>query len=742
MITYREFLTSKAVPLQSTGFEPRRLHMQLKPFQRDLVTWSLRKGRAALFTATGTGKTFMQLEWATQVVGHTKGHVLILSPLSVVEQTKEEAERWGYSLESITITNYEQLHKLDAQGFEGIVLDESSILKNFTGKTRNALIVAFAGTPYRLACTATPAPNDIAEMANHAEFLGVKRRVEMLAEYFVHDDAGWRLKGHAARAFYRWLAGWSMSLTKPSDLGYDDEGYDLPPLVIEPEIVQTDYVPPGQLFALGLHGVVERATVRRDTAEDRVAAAVALIRDHPEDQWLVWCGLNDEQHQMFAKLIEEDIECVSISGDTREDLRIFYEQMWRENRTKVLITKPKVYGFGMNWQHCHRMLFVGLGDSYETYYQSIRRCWRYGQKHPVSVAIVLSELEQEIYQNVLRKERESTKMLQELIANVREFEQEEVGNRRAGNEEYEPGDTARLPNWLRGKETSIPVIAQIHGTSYSLYHGDSAEVMRALPDNSLDLSVTSIPFSSLYTYSPSERDLGNSRNQEFWQHMSFITKEWLRATKPGRNICVHVQQISTTLSTNGVIGIRDFRGETIRHYQDAGFIFHGEVTIDKDPQAQAIRTHSKSLLFVQLHKDSSWMRPAFADYILIFRKPGDNQVPVTPDISNEEWIEWARPIWYGIRESDTLNVSEGRSQNDERHICPLQLGTIERCIRLWSNRDETVFDPFSGLGSVAYQAVKNGRKGIGIELNPNYYKVSVKNLEKATFVSTRKGLFD
>lgn len=738
MIDYADFLTSKAVASRFSGFEPHKMRQQLKPFQRDLVRWSLRKGRSALFTSTGTGKTFMQLEWANQVKHHSKGRVLILAPLSVVKQTMEEAKRWGYDLDNIDITNYEQLHKLKPEAYAGIVLDESSILKNFTGKTRNALIQAFVDTPYRLACTATPAPNDIAEIANHAEFLGIKRRVEMLAEYFVHDDEGWRLKGHAARAFYKWLASWSMSLSRPSDLGYDDAGYDLPPLSIHSEIVATDYTPPGQMFALGLHGIQERASVRKLTTDDRIAATVALVAEHPNETWLIWCGLNDEQ----KKLEKAFPDAVSIAGDTPELSREIREGQWRAGKVPILITKPAVYGFGMNWQHCHRMAFVGLGDSYETYYQAIRRCWRYGQEHAVQVHIVLSELEQEIYENVLRKEREATHIMAELIANIKEFEQAEVGDKGNTTVDYLPGDSVRLPNWMQGKETRVAVLAQSHGASYSLYHGDSAEVLAALPDDCLDLSVTSIPFSSLYTYSPSDRDLGNSRNDDFWTHMQFITKHWLRATKPGRNICVHVQQLSTTLSTDGVIGIRDFRGETIRHYTEQGFIFHGEVTIDKDPQAQAIRTHSKSLLFVQLHKDSSWMRPAFADYILIFRKPGDNQVPVTPDLLNEEWIEWARPIWYGIRESDTLNVAEGRGQNDERHICPLQLGTIERCIRLWSNVGEVVFDPFSGLGSVAYQAVKNGRKGVGIELNPNYYRVSIKNLEKATFTSQRKGLFD
>lgn len=286
------------------------------------------------------------------------------------------------------------------------------------------------------------------------------------------------------------------------------------------------------------------------------------------------------------------------------------------------------------------------------------------------------------------------------------------------------------------------VLDQAHGNDWSLYNGDSSEVLPALPAQSVDLSVFSPPFGSLYTYSASERDLGNCRTDgEFWSHFGFISTELLRLLKPGRLACVHVAQIPTQKARDGVIGLTDFRGDTIRHFQDAGFIYHGEVCIDKDPQAQAIRTKSKALLFVQMHKDSSWSRPALADYILLFRAPGENATPIVPDLTNNEWIEWARPIWYGIKETQTLNVAEARSADDERHICPLQLGTIERCIRLWSNVGETVLTPFAGIGSEVYQAIKFGRRGIGVELNPPYFRCAVANVERAVSESKRLDLF-
>jgi DNA modification methylase len=279
---------------------------------------------------------------------------------------------------------------------------------------------------------------------------------------------------------------------------------------------------------------------------------------------------------------------------------------------------------------------------------------------------------------------------------------------------------------------SVKVIDQTISAEWALYNGDSMEVMKGLEDDSVDLSVFSPPFASLYTYSSSERDLGNSKDYEqFFGGFAFLTRELLRATKPGRIAAVHCQDLSTTKATHGVIGLRDFPGDIIRAFVKEGWVYDGRVTIDKDPQAQAIRTHSKALLFVQLEKDSTWSRPAMADYIVRFRKPGENAVQVKPDLSRAEWILWARPIWQDIRESDTLNAAMARDEKDERHICPLQLGTIERCVRLWSNPGEVVLSPFAGIGSEGVQSLKLGRKFIGCELKESYYKTACHNLKNA-----------
>lgn len=282
-----------------------------------------------------------------------------------------------------------------------------------------------------------------------------------------------------------------------------------------------------------------------------------------------------------------------------------------------------------------------------------------------------------------------------------------------------------------------------HGQAWHLMLGDSCERLAEIPADSVHLSVYSPPFASLFTYSPSPRDLGNSATrEEFLEHYGFIIRENLRVTMPGRVACVHVQQLTTTKTTHGFVGLTDFRGQVIQAYVDAGWIFHGEVTVNKDPQAQAIRTKAQALMFVTKNRDSSATRPALADYLLLFRKPGDNPVPIKTDVTNDEWIDWAQPVWWNIRETNTLNTSVAREAADERHICPLQLDFIERCVRLWSNPGETVLSPFAGIGSEVYTAVKLGRRGVGIELKPSYWRTAVDNCTRIEAEVSAPTLFD
>lgn len=725
---YRKFLASKEVRVAPCGvaIDDDDIHPSLFPFQRALVAWAAMRGRAALFCGTGLGKTRMQIEWARLV---TKGKAIILAPLAVGAQTIREAASIGVPVhdlredwtprDGLNVLNYDSIHKIDPRAFDAVVLDESSILKNFTGATRAALIEAFRDTPFRLACTATPAPNDTSEIGNHAEFLGIMRQIEMCATWFVHDAQSWRLKGHAADSFYKWIASWAMFVQRPSDLGFADDGYDLPPLDIQPVIVPVPVASPGSLFFVGMGGVKDRSDIRKSTAEGRIAATVELV-NADDEPWIVWCGLNMESEQA-AKRIRGAVEVTGSMSDEAKEAAILG---FLRGDHRVLVSKVGICGFGMNFQRCASMAFLGLSDSYEGYYQAIRRCHRFGQTRRVRVRIVIADVEREIVQNVERKEVEASELASRIVASVRDYERESLKMSERERDNY--------------REESVS------GDGWTLHNGDCVQTMREkIATDSVDFSVFSPPFSSLFTYSNSPRDIGNCKNdEEFWTHFRFAIPELLRITKPGRLAAVHIANVPAMLSRDGYIGVKDIRGDLVREFIAAGWIFHGEVTIDKCPQAQAIRTKSKSLLFVQKERDSSWLRPALADYICVFRKPGENAVPIqNDDVTREDWIEWARPIWYGIKEADTLQVREAREDKDERHLCPLQLGTIERCIRLWSNKGDVVFTPFLGIGSEAYQAVRFGRRALGVELKASYFRVAVANLREAEKSTKEATLF-
>jgi superfamily II DNA or RNA helicase len=455
-MSYRDFLATKRPVLAAAGIDvpASAVNPLLFPHQRDLVRWALRKGRSAIFADTGLGKTFMQLEWARL----TGERTLILAPLSIARQTVREARKLDIDLTfarsqpeagPLTITNYEMLHHFDPQAFGAVVLDESSILKATEGVYRNRLIEEFAETPFRLCCTATPAPNDIAEITNHSAFLGIMPRRDVLATFFLHeaDDAratGWRLKNHAREAFWRWLASWGMSLKRPSDIGYSDEGYLLPPLEILPVITGGEVKVPGRLFVEKLRGVGDRAAVRRQTIEARVTAAVELIRQDRQP-WIAWCGLNDESAAVAAALGDEAVEVTGSMSPEEKAERI---EAFVDGRYRVLVSKVAIAGFGMNFQHCARMVFVGIGDSYEQYYQAVRRCWRFGQASEVKAYVVLSEPERAVFDNVLRKEAEAEEMARELVKHVAAYERAEIEGGSLGNFNDGHDVAMEVPQWL------------------------------------------------------------------------------------------------------------------------------------------------------------------------------------------------------------------------------------------------------------------------------------------------------
>ena len=447
MSEYESYLKTKLAGVPRIGIDHGDLHPILFPWQKDLVSRALRRGRFALFTDTGTGKTLMQLEWAR----HIPGRVLILAPLAVAEQTVREGAlldmdpkylREDDGKTQVVVANYEMLSHFDPAQFQGVVLDESSILKSFTGKIRTAIIEAFQGTPYRLACTATPAPNDHMELGNHSEFFGEKTRTEMLAEYFVHDGAttqAWRLKAHAQDIFWRWICSWAAFMGKPSDIGYSDDEYQLPELRMHEHVLGVDHKAAqagGMLFAMQARGLREQRAVRRGTMDQRVEMAAKVANGH--GQSIVWCELNDES-KMATDLIDGAVE---ITGSDSPDFKRDALLGFANGEHRVLVSKLKIAGFGLNFQNCNKMVFLGASHSFEQTYQGIRRCWRFGQKNPVDVHIIRAETEDEVVANYRRKERQFAEMREKMVEHTRNAME---GARWV---EYSPDKSMIIPDWL------------------------------------------------------------------------------------------------------------------------------------------------------------------------------------------------------------------------------------------------------------------------------------------------------
>lgn len=721
MSDYQNFLESKLFIPPTSGIEVDEINPKLYPFQQDLTRWALRRGRAALFCDCGLGKTPMQLEWAH----HVPGNVLILAPLAVAKQTLREAEKFGIGdiayartqaevSTRLTITNYEMLEHFDASQFKGIVLDESSILKAYDGKTRTLIIETFASTPYRLACTATPAPNDFMELGNHAEFLGVMTRSEMLSMFFVHDGGEtqkWRLKGHAEDEFWKWLCSWAVMMRRPSDLGYDDDGFVLPALNYHQHTIEHDEPAEGMLFPMEAETLQERIRARASTVEARVEATANLV-NASDEQWLIWCNLNKE-----GDALEEAIDgAVQVKGSDDREFKETNLLGFAQGSLKRLVSKSTIAGFGMNFQSCSHMAFVGLSDSWEQWYQAVRRCWRFGQTKPVEVHVITSELEGAVVKNIQRKERDADRMAENMLLHMRSINEKDVrGVEVETKAEYKRNLAA--------------------GDDWEVVLGDCVDVVNELDADSIDYSIFSPPFSSLYTYSNSERDMGNSKSRtQFFEHFGYLVDGLHRITKPGRLVSVHCMDLPTSKQHDGHIGLVDFRGDIIRLFEDAGFYFHSNVTIWKDPVTAMQRTKALGLLHKQLKKDSCMSRQGIPDYVCTFRKPGENPNPVSH--TNEtfpvsRWQEWASPIWTDINPSDTLQYRSAREHKDEKHIAPLQLEVIRRCVVLWSNPGDLVFSPFAGIGSEGYVSLQLGRRFLGVELKESYWKQAKANLRIA-----------
>lgn len=457
---YEDFLAGKQHIPPSCGFEVDKPAMNIHMFewQKDITRWALRKGRAALFEECGNGKTIQQLEFADQVAKREGMPVLIVAPLTVGAQTLREAQKFGYSAAicrtqddvtpGINITNYEMLQHFDGRSFAGVVLDESSILKNYTGKMRNQIIEMFKDTPYRLSCTATPSPNDYMELGNQVEFLGIMSRTEMLATYFIHDGSDtskWRLKGHAEDRFWEWVSTWAVVLTCPGDLGYPNDGYILPSLNMTEHIVEVKSDGEYSLFGCEIaKTLTERRDARRASLRERCEQAAEIIAQNPDDQWVCWCDLNAES-ELLAEFIPNSEE---VRGSDKPDAKEDALMRFANGALRVLITKPSIAGFGMNWQQCHNMIFVGLSDSYEQMYQAIRRCYRFGQKRPVNVHIVTSAAEGAVKANVERKEQQAAEMKRNMVQYTKEILRKDIRGQERIVIPYDPQIAMIVPDWV------------------------------------------------------------------------------------------------------------------------------------------------------------------------------------------------------------------------------------------------------------------------------------------------------
>lgn len=761
---YKEFLKTKQRNIINSGFDvdESTLNIMLFDFQKYIVKRALKAGKYAIFADCGLGKTPMQLEWANQITKKTKRPILILAPLAVSLQTIREGEKFNIPVkklksdvfgEGIYITNYEQIENIDCSLFSGIILDESSILKNFTGKYKNLIIERFKFTQYKLACTATPSPNDLNEIGNHSEFLNILDAQDMRSKWFVRDEGmnNYRLKSHAKVDFYGWISSWATMLTNPKDLGFNGDSFILPKLTyIEHEIVSELQLGTGRLFNEGHVNATNFNAELRKTKELRLQKTIDIC-NKTKGQILIWVKQNEEG-EWLRKNLEN---CKEVKGNDSIEYKEKTLLGFANNEFRILITKAKIAQFGMNFQNCHVQIFPSLDFSFEAFYQQVRRSFRFGQKEQVKIHLIKTDTMENVKKTIEKKERQFLEMQLEM-------------NRNINNQTY------GLLNEYERKEFKTNDVL--------LIKGDSCIEIKTIPDNSVDLIVFSPPFSSLFTYSNYIHDMGNNEShEEFFKQYQFLLKDLYRILKPGRLMCCHTKDLGVYKNSSGYTGQYDFTGEHTKSVLNENFKLHSKITIWTDPVLEMQRTKTQRLLYKQVTSDSSKTGVGMAEYITVFKKwEGDETEwePITgitkQNFDLDTWQEWASPVfkenlliydksqlietiqfmkaelfrlqnqcndglpkdwysdvWFDIKRTDVLNGKEGTAMGDEKHIAPLQLEVIHRIVNMWSNAGDVVFTPFLGIGSEIYKSVQNNRKGIGIELKDSYFDVAVRNVKNA-----------
>lgn len=709
---YKEFLKQKEKGFISSGFDvnDNELNINLFDFQKHIIKIALKKGRFSIFADCGLGKTLMQLSWSECVYNKTNKKVLILAPLAVVNQTKNEAIKFNISLDSFDIYNFEQLKNINVDNYSGVVLDESSILKGRDGKLSRLIIDSFLKTPYKLCCTATPSPNDHMELGQHSEFVGSMSYLEMLAMFFVHDGgetSKWRLRKHAQDDFWNFVCTWSISLDNPKSLGFNGDGYNLP------EIEYIEHIIPVENNTNTLFGdvAVSATDLHKDLKRSfnkRIEKTIDLV-NNSDEQFIIWTLKNDEANEL-KKVINDS---VNVQGSDKPEFKSKHLNGFADKEFKALITKTSIASFGMNYQNCSNMIFTSYDFKFEAFYQAVRRCYRFGQVNKVKVHLLVPESQINVRKTILEKENKHKTMIKEM------------------------SNYSSKTDYKLNKSNVIINNKEIKTENYHLFNGDCVEESKKIEDNKADLVVFSPPFAELYVYSDKPQDMGNVKNYlEFEQHFQYLIPEIKRILKPGRIAAIHCMDLPIQKGKEGFIGLRDFSGMLIKWFTDNGFIYHAKTTLWKNPVTEMQRTKALGLLHKTIKKDSSMSRVGIPDYVLFFRNDGENETPITHQDKDESlpnylpvdlWQKYASPVWMDVDYKRTLQYRSARDGNDEKHICPLQLDTIERIIHLYSNENETIFSPFGGIGSEGFQAIKMNRKSISIELKESYFKLNAKN---------------
>lgn len=825
---YRKFLESKVVQAPKSGFtiSSAEINPALKPHQRDAVQWAVAGGRRALFEAFGLGKSVQQLEWCRIITEYIKKPALIICPLGVKQEFSHDAvhllhmdaptyvrdmDEIRSCQNHIMITNYERVRdgNIDPTYFSAVSLDEASVLRSYGSKTYQTFLNKFQGVKYKLVATATPSPNRYKELIHYAGFLEIMDTAQALTRFFQRDSTkanNLTLYPHKEKEFWLWLSTWALFLQKPSDLGYSDDGYDLPPLDVRYHMLEASnatmtYEKDGQGkmipdFAIGLS---QAARVKRESIDIRVAKAKEIIDESPGDHFIIWHDLESERHAI-KKTIPE---CREIFGSQDLDKREKNTIDFSEGRYRILATKKELSGSGCNFQrHCHREIFLGIDYEFNDFIQAIHRCYRFLQDKPVVIDIIYMEQEQEI----LKVLKEKWQQYDELTENMEKI-----------IKQYGLAQTDAVQEMKR----SIGVRRiEVKGLKFRAIHNDCIEELATMPDNSVDEIITSIPFGNHYEYCECYNDLGHNENTErFFKQMDFMTPNLLRVLKPGRVFCCHVKDrilFGNTTGT-GMPTVEPFHALTILHYMKHGFQFFGMITVVTDVVRENNQTYR--LGWTENSKDGTKMGVGCEEYVLLFRKlPTDTSnayadVPVKKDkkdytrgqwqidahgywrssgnrlISKEELEaipvkdlqkvyrqfsrshiynyeehvklaneldkdgklpasfmvvapgSWNESVWDDINRMRTLNTQQ-RLKRKQMHLCPLQLDIVERLVDRYSNPGEIVLDPFGGLMTVPLVALKKDRKGIGIELNPDYFRDGLGYLKTEEAKKTEPTLFD